>query len=199
MTHIIGLDEVGYGSWAGPVVVGAVRAPANWTMPGLKDSKKLSRDQREVLSGRLKQLAELSIIDYTIESESNINIDELGLAACHKMCYSKAMNTLYKPLDNIIIDGNLNPKLFVNHGLDIDLININSIKSVIKADDQFPTVMAASILAKHYRDTLMIKAHDLYPHYEWSKNVGYIVANHRAAAKTYGLSPLHRKSYNVKL
>jgi ribonuclease HII len=196
MNYIIGLDEVGYGAWAGPLVVGAVRAPTDWVMEGLKDSKKLSKDERtqlwwQLLDGAIKT----ETISFSLEYHNNDKIDSLGLATCHKQCYVGALKQVYKEGDEVIFDGNLNPKLFIKHGLDIDL---SRVKSVIKADDKFPTVMAASVIAKYYRDMIMTACHDSYPQYGWGTNVGYIVPEHREAVKKHGLSVLHRKSYKVK-
>jgi ribonuclease HII len=197
MTHIIGVDEVGTGAWSGPAVIGAVRAPENWTIPGLKDSKKLTREQRSELTQQLYKLRDQGTIDLSISMSSNEEIDKLSLGVAVNMCYVTAITSLYKDEDRIILDGNLNPK----HLLKYDLkINMNNMKSIVKADNKYPTVMAASIMAKYWRDDIMINLfHKLEPHYGWDKNVGYIVPEHKQAVKKYGLSSMHRKSYNVKL
>ena len=197
MIYIIGVDEVGTGAWAGPIIIGGVRAPEDWTMPGLKDSKKLSREQRADLTQQLHKARSKGIIDFTISMSDNEEIDKLGLGAVTKMCYVTAITHLYNEKDNIILDGNLNPKHLLKYGLNI---NMDNMQSVVKADDKYPTVMAASIIAKHWRDDLMITlGHGFNPEYGWDKNVGYIVPEHKEAVRKYGLSSMHRKSYNVKL
>lgn len=197
MTHIIGIDEVGTGAWAGPIIIGGVRAPINWTMSGLKDSKKLTRETRAELTQQLHQQREQGIIDFTTSMSPNDEIDELGLGVAAKMCYTTAISRLYKDTDQVILDGNLNPKHLLKYGLNI---NMENMKSVVKADDKYPVVMAASIIAKYYRDELMITlGHGFNPEYGWDKNVGYIVPDHKDAVRKYGLSSMHRKSYNVKL
>ncbi len=197
MTYIIGIDEVGTGAWAGPIIIGGVRAPEDWTIPGLKDSKKLTRSQRTDLTQQLYKLRDQGIIDLAISMSDNEEIDNLGLGVVAKMCYVTAITSLYKDKDQVILDGNLNPKHLLKYDLNI---NMNDMKSVIKADNKYPAVMAASIMAKYWRDDLMINLfHKLEPHYGWDKSVGYIVANHKEAVRKYGLSSIHRKSYNVKL
>lgn len=141
--YIIGADEVGTGSWAGPIIIGAIRAPTTWRIPGLKDSKKLTATQRSDLTQQLLALANQGVIQCRLEISNNDEIDKFGLGACHKQCYAKAINYLYQESDKVIIDGNLNPSHFVRHGLQIDTQHV---RSVIKADNTYPTVMAASIL-----------------------------------------------------
>jgi len=195
MQYIIGIDEVGYGSWAGPILIGAVRAPINWTMSDLKDSKKLTFKQREIVNSQLHKLVEQKIITFDIAMASNKEIDTLGLGACHKKCFVQVINNLYSNDEEIILDGNINPQYLIKYGLNPHI----KIRSEIKADNKFPTVMAASIIAKQFRDKLMMnELHNLYPEYNWNENVGYIVKDHKEAVKKYGLSEFHRKSYNVK-
>lgn len=196
MKYIIGSDEVGYGSWAGPLVIGAVRAPENWGLEGLTDSKKLTKAEREPLSKALLALAKEGTISFALEFANNDEIDAFGLGVCHKRCYAKAIKKLYKDGDQVVIDGNLKPNLFVRHGLDIDLTNV---RSEIEADNKFQCVSAASVIAKCYRDMIMKECHNSFPYYQWDSNVGYIVPEHREGVRKYGLSVLHRKSYKVKL
>lgn len=194
--HIIGADEVGYGAWAGPLVIGAIRAYSTWNLESLRDSKKLNREQRAAIAKHLLKIAKDGEIEFSLQISNNDDIDKHRLGVCHKRCYAKAINELYKESDSVVIDGNINPIHYAKYGLKVDL---QYVKSEIKADSLYPVVMAASILAKHYRDTLMIECHNSYPNYAWNENVGYIVPEHRQAVSKYGFSSLHRKSYNVKL
>lgn len=194
--YIIGVDECGTGAWAGPIIIGGVRAPINWTMPGLKDSKKLTRETRAELTQQLHQQRDQGIIDFTTSMSPNDEIDELGLGVVAKMCYTTAISRLYKDTDQVILDGNLNPKHLLKYGLNI---NMENMKSVVKADDKYSVVMAASIIAKYWRDDVMINLHhQLEPQYGWDQSVGYITKQHINNVKKYGLSTLHRTSYKVK-
>jgi ribonuclease HII len=196
MSYIIGADEVGMGSWSGPIVIVAIKAPIHWEIDGLRDSKKLDRPKRAAIATQLLQLAKDKVIQYHLASFNNDEIDAHSLGTCHKRAFAQAINMLHENDDSVIIDGNLNPTHFAKHGLTVDL---KYVQTVVKADDKYPAVMAASILAKHYRDMLMVECHKSFPQYGWDVNAGYIVAGHREAVRKFGLTCLHRKSYNVKL
>ena len=187
--YIIGCDEVGYGSLAGPLVIGAVRAPKDWSISGLNDSKKLTDKQRREMNMKLWGCGERGEIYYTIAKRSNEHIDKFGVAVSLRECYKEVAHMTYKTDSLIIIDGNLNFDETLS-GMDY--------QTVVKADSQYPTVMAASILAKVYRDDIMIKLSDQYSQYMFSKNKGYGSPEHIAAIKKYGLTDIHRKSYKLK-
>ncbi|HVI42706.1 MAG TPA: ribonuclease HII [Anaerovoracaceae bacterium] len=183
--YIIGVDDVGSGPWAGPLVVCAVRAPIDWTMAGLKDSKQLSDKKLEQLSALL--LADKAIQHVFIEKSNDV-IDEKGLGQASKEAYVEAMLALYQPGDKGIIDG------------DIKLSSLPpNVSCMVKADQQLPSVMAAAIIAKVYRDGLMTKLDEQFPMYNWKSNVGYGTKDHKEGIKKYGLSIHHRKSFKIKL
>lgn len=185
MSYIIGADEVGYGSWAGPLVVCAVRAPIDWQMSGLNDSKQLTIAKRELLSTLL--LADKEI-EYAIVEKPNQSIDTDGLGVCLKQAYVTVVSNLLLPGDEAIIDGTVKlPELGPQ------------VSCLVKADTKIPAVMAASIIAKVYRDNLMKNLDGQHPEYNWKKNVGYGTAEHKEAIKKYGFTGFHRKSYNIKL
>lgn len=183
----IGCDEVGYGCLAGPLVVAGVRAPKDWKLDGLNDSKKLSAKKREVMARKLLKLVEDKVITWHLAERSNTYIDKHGVGPVLKEAYVEVFHALYQEDCLIISDGILK---FDNLGVD-DYDKV----SVIKADTTYPTVMAASILAKTYRDGLMKKLHEQYPAYNWESNVGYGSKDHLAAIAEHGPSPLHRFSY----
>lgn len=183
----IGADEVGYGCLAGPLVVCGVKAPKGWAIDGLNDSKKLSEKKRDVMRLKLNILIEKNEIQWHLAERSNNHIDKHGVAFSLKDAYVECFKALYAPECLIISDGILK---FDNLGVDD-----YDICSLIKADQQIPTVMAASILAKTYRDEKMKNLHNLHPQYDWVSNVGYGSKNHLEAITKYGPCPLHRFSY----
>lgn len=176
---IVGIDEVGRGCWAGPLVAGAVilRKPIN----GLKDSKKLSRNQREKLTVTINREALAVGLGWV----SSLEIDAIGLTRATKLAMQRALDQINMNFDKIIIDGNLN--FFPNDP---------RASAVIKADASEPSVSAASIVAKVARDNWMItEAVKQYPEYQFEKHVGYGTKLHKSMLEQYGISELHRKSY----
>lgn len=198
MKYIIGIDECGYGAFAGELFVGGIRAPYNWSFPGLRDSKKLSPTQRALLTQELYKLINAQEIKIHIFRVSNTIIDQKSLGVCHKTGIGEVIKNLYSPDDEVVLDGNLRWARIEPYiqGFTNESINF---KSVIKADDKYPTVSAASIIIKHTRDQEMIRLSEKYPQYEWNKNMGYGNPEHKEAIKKYGFCDLHRRSYNIKL
>jgi ribonuclease HII len=173
-----GMDEVGRGCWAGPLVAGAVvlRTP----IAGLKDSKKLSKKQRELLSEQIHKRALASGLGWVWPAE----LDKIGLTAAVKLAMERALEQITQEYDELIIDGNLN---FFPDDL--------RAKAVIKADDSVPAVSAASIIAKVARDNYMAEISGKYPDYGFDKHVGYGTALHLERLKLHGISDQHRRSF----
>lgn len=187
---IIGCDEVGYGPIAGPLVVVGVKAPKDWTLPGLNDSKKLTPKKREKMFGPIMQRVKEQQISYHLVERSNVQIDKEGIWPVLKGAYVEIFHTLYSEDSLIIIDGNLK---FDKLGVDAyDKV------SLVKADGKIPAVMAASVIAKVWRDDKMHTLHHQYPVYGWNSNVGYPAKAHLDGIRKYGYTPLHRMSYKVK-
>lgn len=174
----VGIDEVGRGCWAGPLVAGAVilDKPIN----GLKDSKKLSKKQREQLSSEIKAQAKVIGLGWVTPTE----IDEIGLTKAVGLAMERALGQIKIDYDEIIIDGNIN--FFPEN---------SKARAVIKADDSISAVSAASIVAKVARDDYMAKIADKYPNYGFESHVGYGTAMHIERLKLHGVSNLHRLSY----
>lgn len=183
----IGCDEVGYGCLAGPLVVVGVRAPKDWALAGLNDSKKLSAKKRDAMLLPLMKFVKSKEIAYHLAQRSNEYIDKVGVAVALKEAYVECFHVLYSPDSLIISDG-----ILKFDGLGVD--GYDKV-SVIKADTKYQTVMAASIIAKTFRDREMHLLHNLYPNYGWDSNVGYGSKDHLEAIAKHGPCPLHRYSY----
>jgi ribonuclease HII len=174
---VMGIDEVGRGCWAGPLVVGAVILSE--PLEGLTDSKLLNSTKREVLAALIHEQA-LCGIGWVSPSE----IDELGLTAATTLAMERAIADMPDEYDEIIIDGSVqylpaHPKA----------------KTLIKADLTVPAVSAASIIAKVARDEYMREAAARYPQYGFERHVGYGTALHSTRLKAHGVSDLHRRSF----
>lgn len=175
---VLGMDEVGRGCWAGPLVVGAVVLKRR--IPGVRDSKQLSRLARERLAPIIRQRAVAWGLGWVEPAE----IDELGLTAGVRLAYERAIREVAVAIDEIIIDGNYN-----------FLVGNPRVRTVIKADQHIPAVSAASILAKVARDEFMRKQASIYPMYGFDRHVGYGTTVHRMALLQYGPCALHRRSF----
>lgn len=179
---VCGVDEVGRGPLAGPVVCAAVIMPAHEVIDGIDDSKKLSAKKREKLS----TLIRLSAVAFSIFCVQPQKIDEVNILQATRLCMKGAVESLSVRTDFVITDGNMT--------LDIDIPQ----RSVIGGDASCYSIGAASVLAKVYRDALMDKYAELYPAYGFARNKGYGTAEHIAAIKEYGLCPIHRRSFTRK-
>ena len=179
---VCGVDEVGRGPLAGPVVCAAVIMPAHEVIDGIDDSKKLSAKKREKLS----TLIRLSAVAFSIFCVQPQKIDEVNILQATRLCIKGAVESLSVRPDFVITDGNMT--------LDIDTPQ----RPVIGGDASCYSIGAASVLAKVYRDALMDKYAELYPAYGFARNKGYGTAEHIAAIKEYGLCPIHRRSFTRK-
>ena len=184
LQYIAGVDEVGRGPLAGPVVCAAVIMPLDdeSIIVGVDDSKKLSAKKRETLAEEIKKRA----LAYTIVEVSEKEIDEINILEATKFGMKKALETLEIVPQSVLTDGNMT--------LDIDFPQ----RSVIGGDALCYSIGAASIIAKVYRDALMDKYAETYPHYGFEKNKGYGTAAHIQGIKEHGLCPIHRKTFTKK-
>jgi len=179
---ILGIDEVGRGPWAGPLVVGAV-VLGGAKIEGLTDSKKLSKKRREVLDIEIRDKAVGFGLGWVEASE----LDEIGLSAALVLATKRAVEQVIAPYHEIIIDGTVNFLASTSKG--------QYVTTLKKADLLIPSVSAASIIAKVARDDFMTLQDELYPGYGFSSHVGYGTAMHRAAIDKLGVTPLHRLSF----
>lgn len=174
----VGIDEVGRGCWAGPLVAGAVILDA--PIKGLKDSKKLTKKQRE----KFDVLIQKKAVAIGLGWAQPVEIDELGLTEAIRLAMRRALQLIAAEYDEVIIDGNLN-----------FLSDNPKTRSLIGADDIMPEVSAASIVAKVARDNYMAEIAGRYPDYGFANHVGYGTALHLERLKLHGVSELHRRSF----
>ena len=179
---IIGADEVGRGSFAGPICAAAVKINYSHLalLTNVKDSKKLSAKKRE----EIFSMVEENNIEYSFNESSNTFIDQFGIKNANEKVLTDSISDIYTG----------NEIVYVDH------FKINDFKSisVVRGEDNCRAIALASIVAKVLRDNLMIKFSEKYPEYSFEKNKGYGTKDHREAISRYGLSNIHRKSFSLK-
>lgn len=179
-TFIAGVDEVGRGCLAGPVVAAACILDTSKPVPdGLNDSKKLTEKQRDEIAAQLRETA----IAYAIGVVEAEEIDRINILEATKLAMVKAIESLSPAADHILIDA-----------LQLKHLRIPQ-KAIIKGDSISYSIAAASVLAKTYRDSLMVEFDAVYPQYGFAGHKGYGAAIHRKALKEHGPCPLHRKTF----
>lgn len=192
--YIVGIDEVGRGPIAGPVAVCAflikdekiLENQKEKNLPKLKDSKKLSKKQREVWFEYLKIAKTEGFCDYVVSFVSPENIDKFGINKCIQKALSKSLSDLKLEFENcfVYLDGGLHaPKEYTNQ------------ETVIRGDEIYPVISMASIMAKVMRDNVMINYAKQYPEYGFDGHVGYGTKKHYTAIKNHGQTPIHRKTF----
>jgi ribonuclease HII len=176
-----GCDEAGRGCLAGPVYAAAVVLPPGFSHPLLNDSKKLSRQKRDLLRILIEKESEWAIGFCTAEEIDGYNILKASIFAMHK-----ALVKLSPEPAHILVDGNR-------------FIQFKKVpyKTMIRGDGRFMNIAAASILAKTHRDEYMSTLHNRFPEYNWKQNKGYPTKEHRTAIEEIGACPYHRKSFTL--
>lgn len=177
--NICGVDEAGRGPLAGPVVAAAVILDPNKPIIGLGDSKKLSEKKRQLLYPQIKQRAKA----WAIAEASASEIDDINILQASLLAMKRAVEKLQIKADHALIDGNKAPNLSI------------SCTCIIKGDEKEICIGAASILAKVYRDELLIKMDKEYPEYQFAKHKGYPTKLHKELLKTHGACQQHRRSF----
>lgn len=174
-----GVDEAGRGPLAGPVVVAAVILPDDYELEALDDSKRLTALKRERLAPQIQSQA----VAFSVEFVEVDEIDRVNILQATLNGMQRAVEAL-KPIPvRALIDGNRAPDLACE------------VKTVVGGDRLIASISAASVLAKVYRDRLMLSMHDLYPDYGFDRHKGYPTAHHLERLKTLGPCPIHRKSF----
>jgi ribonuclease HII len=177
-----GCDEAGRGCLAGPVVAAAVILPKNFKHAILNDSKKLTSKQRAIIKDEIT----LSAVAWKVAFVDNTEIDEMNILRASIKAMHLAIEALETKPQFLLIDGNrFYPYKTINY------------KTIIKGDGLFFSIAAASVLAKTFRDEFMEKIDNEFPEYGWKKNKGYPTSFHREALLKYGITPYHRKSFNL--
>ena len=179
--RIIGADEVGRGSLAGPIVGAAVKLEFQHLdlLSDVKDSKKLSSKKREEIYERVKE----NKIEYSISECSNLHIDQNGISISNKEVLMNSINKLYQKSD----------KVYVDH---FKIDKFGSV-SLVRGEDNSYSIALASIIAKVYRDNLMVDFGSKYPQYLFEKNKGYGTREHLNMIQKYGVCDIHRLSFNL--
>ena len=184
-----GCDEAGRGPLAGSVFAAAVILPPDFSNEVLNDSKQLTEKQRYALREVIEREAVAwAVAEVTAEEIDRINILQASILGMHR-----ALSRLSVTPEHILVDGN-KWKPYVPEG---GLMEIPA-RTVVKGDATYMSIAAASILAKTYRDDYMLRLHEEYPMYGWDENKGYPTAAHYAVIRQYGITPYHRKSFNLK-
>ena len=176
---LAGIDEAGRGPLAGPVVAAAVILPGDAIIEGLKDSKKLTPDQRE----KLYEIILTISADYGIAVVEPEEIDRLNIYRATQKAMIDAVGKLKKPPDIVVVDAMRLP------------INIKQVV-LTKAEDKSASVAAASVLAKVTRDRIMLGYHQQYPEYGFDRHKGYPTREHMEVLKRLGPTPIHRRSFS---
>lgn len=176
---VVGVDEVGRGAWAGPIMVGAAVLPKQRRVYGVRDSKMLSESERERLFGRLTGWCEAWAVGAASQSEC----DEVGMAEAQRRAARRAIESLGVQPQRVLVDGNW------------DFVGFGCTTRIIKGDATCLSISTASILAKVTRDRCMRAESDHYPGYEFDANKGYPCPRHKMALHAYGPTAIHRRTW----
>lgn len=176
---IAGVDEVGRGPLAGPVVACAVILDPQYPIEGLKDSKKLSEKKRQQFSSIIQKYA----LSFAIAEASVAEIDAMNILQASLLAMRRAIQQLTICPNHVLVDGNHCPKIE------------QTSEAIIKGDETIPAISAASILAKVYRDNYMVELDKTYPNYGFAIHKGYPTRQHLLALKQFGVTQHHRQSF----
>ena len=180
--YIIGSDEVGRGSFAGPICAASVKINYNhlYLLGNVKDSKKLSAKKRN----EIFEVVENNNIEYSFKEASNEYIDKFGIKVANEKVLHDSISKLHTGKEIVYVDH-------------FKINNFNAV-SIVRGEDNCRAIALASIVAKVLRDNLMIKYAKEFPQYHFEKNKGYGTKDHRQAISKHGLTEIHRKSFSLK-
>ena len=189
-----GCDEAGRGCLAGSVYAAAVILPEDYQNELLNDSKQLTEKKRY----QLREIIQRDAVAWAVGIVTPEEIDKINILNASILAMHRALDQLKVRPEAIIVDGNrFKPYYDVN--CQLSTLNSQPIPhtTIVKGDGKYLSIAAASILAKTYRDDYMNELAKEYPQYDWLSNKGYPTKKHREAIKQYGITPYHRKSYNL--
>jgi ribonuclease HII len=176
---VVGMDEVGRGSWAGPLTLGAAVVPKDKRLHGIRDSKMLTEAERERMFDRLAEWC----VAWSVGHASQLECDELGMSEAQRLAARRAIEGLGVCPDRVLLDGRWD---FVGGGIS---------ETIVKGDASSVSIAAASILAKVTRDRLMRAEAEHFPGFDFEFNKGYPCPRHRVALQGYGPTSIHRRSW----
>ena len=183
-----GCDEAGRGCLAGSVYAAAVIFPEDYKNDELNDSKQLTDKRRK----QLREIIERDAMAWAVGVVTPEEIDQMNILNASIMAMHRALDQLQERPEVVIVDGNrFKPYLDPATGLYLPHTTI------VKGDGKYLSIAAASILAKTYRDDYMDQLAEKYPQYDWLSNKGYPTKKHREAIRAYGITPVHRKTFNM--
>ena len=177
---VCGIDEVGRGPLAGPVVAAAVILDPKIPIAGLADSKRLSEKRREALAGEIR----VSALAWSLGRAEPSEIDDLNILQATLVAMTRAVTLLHIRPQRVLVDGNVLPRLAV------------PAEAIVGGDNKVPAISAASILAKVARDAEMRRMEARYPGYGFESHKGYPTRKHLEAIARLGVSPIHRRSFS---
>ncbi len=177
-----GCDEAGRGCLAGSVYAAAVILPPDYRNEALNDSKQLSKRQRDALRVEIERDA----ISWAVGVCTAEEIDRMNILRCSILAMHRAIDALTLRPEHIIVDGNR----FRPYG-------DTPYDTIVKGDGKYLSIAAASILAKTHRDEYMLRLHEEFPYYGWNHNAGYPTLEHRRAIMEHGITPYHRRTFNL--
>jgi ribonuclease HII len=176
---VVGVDEVGRGAWAGPLMVGAAVLPQDRRVYKVRDSKMLSEAQRERLFDRVAEWC----VAWAVGGASQVECDELGMAEAQRVAARRAIEGLGVTPDQVLVDGNW------------DFVGLGCTKRIVKGDITCLSISAASILAKVTRDRVMRAEAPHFPAYDFDSNKGYPCPRHKMALQAFGPTAIHRRTW----
>lgn len=174
---IVGVDEAGRGTWAGPLVAAATLVNQSFELNGLTDSKKLTPIRRQTLLNQIRR----NSIQIGIGWSSAAEIDSIGLTEANRLAMQRALSQISSSYAQLLIDGNIE--------------YLPNSKAIVGGDSLVPAISAASIVAKVMRDAYMHNLSHIYPEYGFEKHFGYGTSAHKSALIKHGVLKIHRKSY----
>ena len=179
---LAGIDEAGRGCLAGPVTAAAVVLPYQFKLKGLNDSKQLNPQRRD----EYREYIEENALAWSVQHIHEKRIDQINILQATFEGMHKCIEDLCLKPELLLIDGNrFKPFPFIPH------------QCIVRGDQKYLSIAAASVLAKTHRDDFMQEVHQEFPEYDWEKNKGYPTANHRKAILEHGPSPYHRHSFRL--